>query len=389
MKILYLSLPGFADSDFPLVRSLQKKGVDITYVMDLIPSSKKTTIVNINDSFQVDGLIKADCYTDLNIFKSYLDFDSFYILNRTKDRRLSNSGIKAVIALIRFIKEEKFDIIHSTFTFWYWDMLLYLFRNKMILTVHDPFPHTGENSFRKIIFKNIAFKAIKSFVLLNSAQKNKFETTYSISPLNVLISRFGPFDYLKLFSEEDNNTPNNILFFGRISPYKGVEYLCEAFLQVNKVIKNATLTIAGGGNIYFDFSRYSNNPQITLINRFLDIAEIAKLVGNSTIVVCPYTDATQSGVITTAFSLIKPVIASNVGGLGEMVIDKVTGLLVEPKNTSQLAEAIIQVLSSDILLFHLKKGIIEKFYEGANSWDNISNEYIQYYKSKSNCNTNV
>lgn len=389
MKILYLSLPGFADSDFPLVRSLQKKGIDITYVMDLIPSSKKTTIVNINDTFQVDGLIKAECYTDLDIFKSYLDFESFYILNRTKDRRLSKSGIKAVTALIRFINKEKFDIIHSTFTFWYWDMLLYLFRNKMILTVHDPFPHTGENTFKKAIFRNIAFKSIKSFVLLNSAQEIKFETTYSISPLNVLISRFGPFDYLSLFVKEDSCTPNNILFFGRISPYKGIEYLCEAFLQVSKVIKNATLTIAGGGDIYFDFSRYSNNPKISLINRFLDIAEIAKLIGNSSIVVCPYTDATQSGVITTAFSLIKPVVASNVGGLGEMVIDRVTGLLVEPQNTSQLAEAIIQVLSSEALLVHLKKGIKEKFYEGANSWDGISNEYIQYYKRKLKCNNNV
>ena len=71
MKILYLSLPGFADSDFPLIREYQRRGDDITYVMDLIPISKNSTIVNIENIIQENDLIKADRYTELLLYKKY------------------------------------------------------------------------------------------------------------------------------------------------------------------------------------------------------------------------------------------------------------------------------------------------------------------------------
>ena len=111
----------------------------------------------------------------------------------------------------------------------------------------------------------------------------------------------------------------NVLFFGRISQYKGVEYLCEAMKIVQKALPNATLTIAGGGKFYFDISEYENLPYIKIINRYVGMEELAMHLSKCAISVCPYTDATQSGVIMTCFSLCKPVIATNVGGLGEMV----------------------------------------------------------------------
>ena len=63
----------------------------------------------------------------------------------------------------------------------------------------------------------------------------------------------------------------NVLFFGRISPYKGIEYLCEAMMRVREHIPDATLTIAGNGNIYFDISPYEKQEWIDIQNKYISM----------------------------------------------------------------------------------------------------------------------
>ena len=63
-----------------------------------------------------------------------------------------------------------------------------------------------------------------------------------------------------------------------LSPYKGIEFLTEAMIKVHEVIPDATLTIAGGGKLYFNFQKYSNLKYINLINRYVDMEELAHLL---------------------------------------------------------------------------------------------------------------
>ena len=108
---------------------------------------------------------------------------------------------------------------------------------------------------------------------------------------------------------------NYVLFFGRISPYKGVEYLFRAMERVHKVHPNVKVIVAGSGEMYFDASEYEKYEYVKIVNRFIELDELADLIRGALFTVCPYTDATQSGVVYSSFALNTPVIATNVGGL--------------------------------------------------------------------------
>ena len=83
----------------------------------------------------------------------------------------------------------------------------------------------------------------------------------------------------------------------------------------------------------------------------------------------------------TSYSLCKPVIATNVGGLGEMVEDGKTGLLVPPKNIDALANAIISLLNDEDTLNQMAKDIKNDYFVGEKSWKVIAEKYIQFYKT--------
>lgn len=383
MKILYISSPPFTDCDFPLIKSLQKAGNDVTYLIHLTPYNLKSTLFNIKKQIKKNSIIPANYYPELKVYEQYMDLNKTFIINQISPKDSSFSAFKLLLKVICFIYKEKFDIIHTDniFNVWYIS-LYYLFRKKLILTVHDPFPHSGETSTRKSINYKAAMKLVKYFVLLNSKQKDKFCQTYKLNSKRILINRLGIYDNIQIFTKHNiTSNPHNVLFFGRISPYKGIEYLCQAMIEVRKHIPDASLTIAGGGKIYFDIEPYREYNWINIQNRYIEMQELAQLLQKCSISVCPYTDATQSGVIMTSYSLCKPVIASNVGGLSEMIDNEKSGVLVPPKDIKALSNAIINILNNRKLYADMQQYIKKQYYNGDRSWESIADKYINFYKS--------
>ncbi len=135
----------------------------------------------------------------------------------------------------------------------------------------------------------------------------------------------------------------SVLFFGRIEPYKGLDYLLEAIGIMEQNGMRVNLIIAGAGKIAKDLLSVLESNVIS-INRFIDDAEIKSIFEASDVVVLPYVSATQSGVIPMAYAFGKPVVSTDVGALGEMVLDGETGLLVAPKDSKQLAETLMPLL---------------------------------------------
>lgn len=380
MKILYLSTPSFADCDIPLVRATQSKGHDVTYLLMLAPHNLQYTIIDIKKKYPRTGVFPSSVYPELKAFDGYIDMDKFFVANRTSNKSYSLSYWKKTLAIYRFIRKNKFDIIHTPCLFGLTRMLFYFAGCKVVTTIHDPFPHTGEKNRTSIQNRKIAVRYSKGIILLNNRQKDEFCSFYNVSPNRLCINKLGVYENIALMASDVKTLKkNNILFFGRISPYKGIEYLCKAMEIVRKEVPDATLTIAGSGKLYFDIKPYLTEGYVDLQNRFIQTHEIATLLRQCAICVCPYIDATQSGVIMTSFALSKPVIASNVGGLAEMIDEGKSGLLVEPKNPIVLANAIIKLLKNPNELKRMEAYITESYYHGKNSWSSIADTYIDFY----------
>lgn len=380
MRLLYYSSTFFADTDFPLIREFQRAGIDVYYIIELAPFSKRSTLIDIKEQAKQSAILKASAYKEFALYGDYINLDKVFVVNRTESSVLSLNNIKLTFRLYSFIQEIKPDVIHITAPLDTFQTVLYRFRQKIVLTMHDPFPHTGESNKRKKIFRSLALKLVPRFVLLNETQKEEFKTVYGIKEGQVLLNKIGRFDYLDIFSAKRRSANNSaVLFFGRISPYKGIEYLCKAMMKVKTHIPDATLTIAGGGKMYFDITPYQQHDWVKVLNRYIGMEELAGLLQGCAITVCPYTDATQSGVIMTSYSLCKPVIATNVGGLGEMIEDGKTGILVPPKDVEALADAIISLLKDRKKLNEMATSIMNDYFVGGKSWKVIADRYVAFY----------
>ena len=116
-----------------------------------------------------------------------------------------------------------------------------------------------------------------------------------------------------------------------------------------------------------------------ILNRFIGLDELSDLIRGALFIVCPYTDATQSGVVYSSFALNTPVIATRVGGLPEMIEDGKTGIIVPPKDSSALATAILSLLDNPELLVKMRGNIFDSSKSGRGSWNSIAKDYIDIY----------
>lgn len=250
----------------------------------------------------------------------------------------------------------------------------------MILTVHDPLPHSSNITRSNTFLRKLAFKNINNFIILNSTQKEEFIQTYGLQKKNIYESRLSIYTYLSDISPIEPNAKGYVLFFGQISSYKGLDILCEAMRKVKLKMPDAKLIVAGRGNLYFDINQYVQDKTIEFRNYYIQDDELAGLIKNAAFTVCPYRDATQSGVIMSSFSLGTPVVVSDVGALPEMVGNGKYGSIVPAGKIEVLAETIEYLLMNPQSLNNYRDNIKRDYNEGDYSWNKIAFDIIQNYK---------
>lgn len=137
---------------------------------------------------------------------------------------------------------------------------------------------------------------------------------------------------------------NYILFFGFIRDYKGLDILLDA--MADPLIRQSDIKLIVAGEFYTNDKPYLDQiselniaDKVILHTEFIPDSEVYKYFCAADLVVQPYKSATQSGVTQIAYHFEKPMVITNVGGLGEFVPDGKAGFVVDT-NAHAVAEAI-------------------------------------------------
>ena len=382
MKIIYYSSPFYADCDFPLIGELQRMGHDVRYYISIASFSKRSTLIDLKELYPHTGIYPATkIYPEFNEFRHILDLSHVYIVNQKYKQKFHPVNLLLMVRLVIHFLMQKPDAIHLTQQPCLTQKLLYLIKNKLVLTVHDPFRHSGFTNKMAERDRRMAFKKISKLVLLNERQSSSFASYYDVPQNHVFINKLGMYSSIlyvdPLAFQIDGPF---ILFFGQIVEYKGVEYLLEAMKIVHSHHPELMLVIAGGGKYYFNVEPYKKLDYVKIINHYIGTRELAGMLRACEFGVCPYKDATQSGVVQTAFTLEVPMIVTNVGALADAVQHNKTGIVVKPCDVNDLANGIMNLYSNKEKLNAMRKNIKEEWMKDM-GWDSIADEYLKCYKA--------
>lgn len=245
--------------------------------------------------------------------------------------------------------------------------------------LHNPCPHQGTKliySIAEIITNRVAFDISRKVIVASNAQRKDMthHKPYSKNVNKICVIYLGIQEDMKYQLPATNETID-VLFFGRIEYYKGIDILLQA-LQ-NDCCKNVNCTLIGKGNI----KNYIGNLDlkklnVTVINEYMPDKQIAEYINISKVFVLPYREATGTQIAQSAMYYGKPVVATDTGCLPEYVIDHETGIIVPPSDPNSLAQAIAKLVSDNEERHRLGingKKRLESVFDNCN----IANQYLK------------
>lgn len=296
-------------------------------------------------------------------------------VERIAGRVRSPSGWREALALRREARDFRPDVIHLQDSVGNDLRLLFAARVRprgFVLTVHDSARHPGDDEFPFVARLNRVLEhgAGLIFVHAESVEEELREFISPKIPVEVIPHGIDPGEATPVPEEP------TVLFFGRISYYKGLDVLLEAMGAVWRQIPAATLTIAGEGEI--DPHPALADPRVTVRAGHVPEADVPDLFRAARCIALPYREASQSGVGSRIKPFARPLVVSEVGGLPELVGDG-SGLVVPPEDPAALAEALVSLLSDRELAARLgEAGAATAEREG--SWDTVAAETLAAYR---------
>lgn len=390
IRVLYITLPSLLDVSLSYSKAIASL-VELHMVMQITRNSWQSSLFERHPVKLPPRLSPAEQVMEefpRSIWENWHSASSFEIASFNGNSAINLESIKTGLAILKKARKLKPDIIHFETTSGRLLWTLPLMRNiaPIVISVHDPHPHSGESPLKKQIIRFLSYRIGDRYILHNRVQVDQFCREFKISTKKVDHTPLGEYSlyraYLDLLSPVD---PNLVLFFGRLSPYKGLDTLFEAAPLVCQQLHGARIVVAGRpipGYHLPPIPDLPNSGKLEIIQDYIPNHRLAELFQQAAMIVCPYTDATQSGVVMTAYAFWKPVIATRVGGLPEYIEDGVTGALVEPGNPAQLANSILEwhkKLINDDGQQKVANAIQQKCLEEFN-WNNIARQTQEIYQ---------
>ncbi|MGY2047796.1 glycosyltransferase family 4 protein [Methylobacterium sp. JK268] len=253
-------------------------------------------------------------------------------------------------------------------------------RTPVLLTVHDPRPHSGRDAAyarRQDAHRQRVRGAASAFHVHGDHCRRELAAALAddrpiVSTLHGAILRPVP-------GEARAPEAGRVLFFGRMEAYKGLETLLDAADALARRNVPARIVVAGRGPELDRLRpRLTAHPEIEIIDKFLTPAEATAQFQRAEVVVAPYRDATQSGVVAAAVGNDRAVVATAVGGLIDSVRDGHSGLLVPPDRPDLLADALARLIADRALCARLGAGARAEA-AGRFAWSTVADEILRAY----------
>ncbi len=367
MVVVYYVNTYYLDAAIETIQAI-KGQVELHVVIELSPESKTSNIIDIDQLGKFSHIETAEAVLGELKWREFGHYFNgvasvHFAIHRFK-KSYSVTSLITAAKIWNYIKSLKPDLLHfDSISTRVLGLYPFLIKKKLFITIHDPVPHTGEESWKIKLIEYLFYPLAKGLFFYSDFAKQQFNQHYTDIGAKRYIIRFQPFSYIKQFSKNLLKDSNAILFFGRILPYKGVDLLLRAIPQVLMNYPDQLFVIAGKPfNCELDkeiLRNYKDN--ILVIPEHISTEELAALIKKSKFIVCPYRDATQSGVLMTTYALGKMVLGTNVGAFPEYIHDGINGLLTAP-DAASIAGTIIRALDSDYFK-ELQKNVTDSYSE--------------------------
>lgn len=301
-------------------------------------------------------------------------------LPRLRDPRV----LRTIFSINRILREFSPEILHvqEAASQWNaWAILSFRRHIPIVLTIHDHTPHSGEHvgAFRRWVGGLLRCK-VHRVIVHGPRIQAEMEVLDKRVAGRIDVIPHGVLGTAVASDDVSGYEPGTFLFFGRIEVYKGLGDLLDACQVLRDRGRAFRLIVAGrGSDLNNHRERIASSPWVSLTDRYISAKEIPDLFRRASVVVLPYTDATQSGVGAMAFAFTRPVIATRTGDVPDIVIDGQTGLLVPPRDPNALADAMEKLLLDCRLRDSLATGAA-RFAKEALSWVRIADMTCDTYR---------
>ncbi len=298
-----------------------------------------------------------------------------------KPRLRNPQNIATVYNLYKIIRQVKPSVVHQlSWNLWFNVSLPFFPDIPFVTTIHDAKQHPGDKESIPLFWEQQWRRAKQVVVHSESIKQQLTERDPAVSgKLNVI--PHGSYDfYTHWQNNEIVEKYPTVLYFGRIWEYKGLRHLIEAEPLISAQVPNVRIVIAGYGEPIEKYEQMMvNKDHFVVHNYYIPDEMIAPLFQEASVIALPYLEASQSGVLAIAGAFGKPVVASAVGGIKEVLSHGEDGLLVPPGDSCGLAEAVTVLLKDHELRKSMGQKILAKS-QGALSWSNIADQMLLVYQ---------
>jgi glycosyltransferase involved in cell wall biosynthesis len=254
-----------------------------------------------------------------------------------------------------------------------------LLKARVIVEFHEVLD-TGEAKLRPVaayvrVVAPLLMRLAHGFVIHSEYDRKLLQRQYNLEKRSTALIPHGPYSHYHVTDGERGYrtapaSSCNLLFFGVIRPFKGLEDLIMAFDALPEdVIEKYWLTIVGetweGWTEPTDLiERSRHRDRITFVNRYVSDEEVAQFFSGADVVVLPYHRSSTSGPLHIAMSCGLPVVVTSVGGLIEAVSSYEGAILVPPADPASLQRALLGVAK-----------LCGKRYADSHSWQQTAKRY--------------